>query len=55
MSDAKLSKEEKEAVMAMAKKSVGVVPGEKIGRWNYEDRLALVYWVIATLFSQNKK
>jgi hypothetical protein len=51
----KFTKRERDLMWALAEKCAGVSPGEKIGRWTHEDRVAICYAVIYKLISINKK
>ncbi len=54
MKEKGFTKLEKQVLWEMAEKCAGVPPGEKIGRWTHENRVAIVYWVLCTLIRLNK-
>lgn len=45
---------EKDVLRELAEKCAGVAPGEKVGRWTHEDRVAVVYSVLCALCRLNK-
>lgn len=54
---AKLTKDEKAVIRELAEKCAGVPIGQKLGRWTHEERVAVVYSVMCSLFriSKSKK
>ena len=49
------TKEEREVLKEMAEQVVKIPPGEKVGKWDRESRVALVYAVLCGLFRANKE
>lgn len=49
------TEEEREVIRDLAEKVVKIPPGEKIGKWDRESRVALVYAVLCGLFRANKE
>jgi hypothetical protein len=50
-----LTKREKQAIKVMAENAVSIKEGEKVGRWTREDRVAVVYSVLCSLFRMSKQ
>ena len=52
---AEITKEEKAVLLEMAERCAGVSKGGKVGRWSHEDRVAVVYSVLCSMYNLSKK